>query len=218
MRSPEIWVTVKGKLVDAKTGQPIGAKIIYEKLPDGTVAGITQSDPKTGEYEIKLPAGHLYGIRAEAKDHISENQNLDLRNITSDTTIEHKDFTLSPIQVAAIEENVTITLNNIFFDFDKTTLKSESFPELNRIVDLMNGRTTMQVDIAGHADATGETQYNLELSKRRAQAVQQYLIGKGIAESRISTSFYGESKPVESNASKEGRRKNRRVEFKIVKP
>jgi OOP family OmpA-OmpF porin len=218
MRSPEIWVTVKGKLVDAKTGEPIGAKIIYEKLPDGTVAGITQSDPKTGEYEIKLPAGHLYGIRAEAKDHISENQNLDLRNITSESVVDHKDFKLEPIGVAPIAENVVITLNNIFFDFDKATLKPESFPELNRIVTLMNERTSMQVDIAGHADATGEENYNLGLSKRRAASVQKYLVGKGIAESRITVSFYGETKPVESNATKEGRRKNRRVEFKIVKP
>ena len=218
MKTPEIWVTVKGKLVDAKTGAPIGAKIIYEKLPDGTVAGIAQSDPKTGEYEIKLPAGHLYGIRAEAKDHISESQNLDLRNITSETVIASKDFQLEPIQVAAIEENITITLNNIFFDFDQTTLKAESFPELDRIVDLMNKRESMQVEIAGHADATGDAAYNKGLSKRRAQAVQKYLIGKNINEARVSISFYGEEKPIQSNATKDGRRKNRRVEFKILKP
>lgn len=218
LRSPEIWVTVKGKLVDAKTGEPIGAKIIYEKLPDGTVAGITQSDPKTGEYEIKLPAGHLYGIRAEAKDHISESQNLDLRNVTAESVIDHKDFNLEPIGVAAIAGDAVIALNNIFFDFDKTTLKPESFPELNRIVTLMNERSAMQVDIAGHADATGDAAYNLGLSKRRAESVKKYLTGKNIAEARISVSFYGEDKPLETNSTKEGRRKNRRVEFKIVKP
>ena len=218
MKSPEIWVTVKGKLLDAKTGEPIGAKIIYEKLPDGTVAGISQSDPKTGEYEIKLPAGHLYGIRAEAKDHISESQNLDLRNITSETVIDSKNFNLEPIQVAPIEENIVITLNNIFFDFDQVTLKSESFSELNRIVDLMGKRESMQVEIAGHADATGDAQYNKGLSKRRAEAVKKYLVGKNIPEARVSVAFFGEDKPIESNATKEGRRKNRRVEFKILKP
>ena len=217
MRSPEVWVTVKGKLVDAKTGEPIGAKIIYEKLPDGTVAGIAQSDPKTGEYEIKLPAGHLYGIRAEAKDHMSENQNLDLRNITRDTVIDDKNFTLAPIEVARVEENATITLNNIFFDFDKAVLKPESFPELNRIVQLMTERSAMQVDVAGHTDATGTEQYNMELSRRRATAVQQYLVEKGISETRVNVSYFGEAKPLESNATMEGRRKNRRVEFKIVK-
>ena len=218
MRSPEIWVTVKGKLVDSKTGEPIGAKIIYEKLPDGTVAGISQSDPKTGEYEIKLPAGHLYGIRAEAKDHISENQNLDLTKITSETVINDKNFLLAPIAVAPIEQDVMIALNNIFFDFDKTTLKPESFPELDRIVKLMNERTTMQVEITGHTDATGDTKYNMGLSKRRAESVQKYLIGRNIETSRVAVSFYGEDNPIESNATKDGRRKNRRVEFKILKP
>lgn len=218
IKSPEIWVTVKGKLIDSKTGEPIGAKIIYEKLPDGAVAGIAQSDPKTGAYEIKLPAGYLYGIRAEAKDHVSENQNLDLRNITSETVVDHKDFTLEPIVVALIEENAQITLNNIFFDFDRAVLKPESFPELDRLVALMNTRMTMQVEITGHTDATGDSNYNMGLSKRRATAVQKYLTGKSIDQTRISVLFYGESKPLEANVTKEGRRKNRRVEFKIVKP
>lgn len=217
LRSPETWVTVKGKLVDAETGKPIGAKIIYERLPDGTDVGIAQSNPETGEYEIKLPAGHLYGVRAEAKDHISESQNLDLRNITSDMVIENKNFTLQPIQVARIDENVTITLNNIFFDFDKAVLKPESFSELNRIVTLMNERQGMQVEITGHTCDIGEDNYNMGLSERRAKAVSKYLLDKGISAERIAVKFFGETQPTVPNTSLENRRKNRRVEFKIVK-
>ncbi|HPI79009.1 MAG TPA: OmpA family protein [Cyclobacteriaceae bacterium] len=141
--SPEPIVVVRGKLIDAKTGEPISAKIIYEKLPEGTEVGVAHSDPETGEYEIHLPGGQLYGVRAEAEGHISENQNLDLRNIKQDGVTRNQDMRLEPIEVAKIEPEATINLNNIFFDFDKSTLKPESFPELNRIVALMGERPTL---------------------------------------------------------------------------
>jgi len=216
--SPEPIIVVKGKLIDAKTGKPIGAKIIYEELPGGKEVGIAYSNPETGEFEIHLPGGKLYGFRAEAPGYISENQNLDLRDYKKDGVVyQENDIRLSPIAVAAIEENATIVLNNIFFDFDKSVLKPESFPELNRIVSLMNERSAMNVEIAGHADATGPDEYNMDLSHRRANSVGTYLGEKGIAVDRVTVTYFGESKPIDTNATREGRRKNRRVEFKILK-
>lgn len=215
--TPDPIVIVKGKLVDSRTGEPIGAKIIYERLSDGKQIGSTFSDPVTGEYEIHLPGGQQYGVRAEAKDHISENQNLDLRNFTKDGTLVGKDITLAPIGVAVVEENAKITLNNIFFDFDKSVLKQESFPELNRIVTLMKEKDTMQVEISGHTDATGPEAYNLGLSERRAKAVSKYLTEKGISSDRIKTTYFGETQLLDPSNTKEANRKNRRVEFKILK-
>jgi outer membrane protein OmpA-like peptidoglycan-associated protein len=217
IKNPEPWVTVRGKIIDKSTGSPLGAKIVYERLPDGKDMGIAQSNPETGEYEIRLPAGHLYGVRAESAGKISESQNLDLRNIKADQVIEHSDFSLAPIEVATVKANVTIVLNNVFFDFDKATLKPESFPELNRIVDLLTEQAGIQIEISGHTDAVGTEEYNLGLSNRRATSVKNYLIGKGVAEDRIKAVYFGESKPVETNETKDGRKKNRRVEFKILK-
>ena len=217
VKSPEPWVTVKGKIIDATTGKPMSARIVYERLPDGKELGIAQSNPNTGEYEIRLPAGHLYGVRAEAEGKISESQNLDLRNIKADQTIEHEDFNLEAIKVAPVQENITLTLNNIFFAFDQSTLLAESFPELNRIVDLMKEKSGMQIEIAGHTDNTGPEKYNMGLSERRAKSVVKYLVSKGVAADRISTVFFGETKPAVSNDTKANRRKNRRVEFKILK-
>lgn len=216
-KSPEPVILVKGRLIDAKTGKPLGAKIIYERLPDGKQIGVTQSNPETGEYQILLPGGQRYGVRAEAADHISTNQNLDLTAYTKDANLQAPDITLDPIAVAAIEAEATITLNNIFFDFDKSVLKPESFPELNRIVKLMNERPSMTVEVTGHTDATGPASYNMGLSERRAKAVTSYLVGQGISTDRISTQYFGETKPIDTNATREGRSKNRRVEFKIVK-
>lgn len=216
VKSPEPFVTVKGKIIDKATNKPLGAKIVYERLPDGKGLGISQSNPETGEYEIRLPAGQMYGLRAESSGSLSESQNLDLRDIKFDQTIE-RNFDLDPIGVAKVEENATILLNNLFFDLEKATLRPESYPELNRIVNLMNERPGMQIEIAGHTDATGSDEYNLNLSKQRANSVASYLVGKGVDKSRMSVEYFGEKKPMVSNDTREGRKKNRRVEFKILK-
>ncbi len=214
LKRPEPVIAVKGKLIDAKTGKPIEAKIIYERLSDGKELGITSSNATTGEYEILLPAGELYGIRAEADGFIAENISVDLRNYDEDGshTLDHKDLKLVPI-----EEEAVVVLNNVFFDFDKATLKSESYAELNRIVTLMGERQTLRIAIAGHTDATGPESYNLGLSERRSKAVSQYLSEKGVATERLTVEYYGEAKPTADNTTREGRQQNRRVEFKILK-
>jgi outer membrane protein OmpA-like peptidoglycan-associated protein len=224
---PDPVVLVKGKLFDQKTGLPIGAKIIFETLPDGKEAGIAQSDPQTGEYEIQLPVGKQYGIRAEAKDHLSTNQNLDLRKIAygpvnQDLALvpigdQDKPVVVEPIEITPIAVNVTIPLNNIFFDFDKASLRPESFSELNRIVALMAERKSMTVEISGYTDNLGPDAYNMKLSERRAKSVSKYLVEKGVDSSRITTTWFGETKPVDTTNTKAGNRKNRRVEFKILK-
>ncbi len=217
IKNPETWVTVKGKIVDNITGEPIGARIIYERLPDGKGLGISQSNPETGEYEIRLPAGDLYGLRAESDGRLSENQSLDLRDVTSDKVIDGNDFNLDPIKVATLQKNTSIVLNNLFFDFDKAVLRPESFPELNRVVKLMEERGTMEIEIAGHTDAQGPELYNMGLSKRRANAVVQYLLEQGIGKVRMTVLFFGENQPIDTNETEEGRKRNRRVEFRVLK-
>ncbi|MEJ0031123.1 MAG: hypothetical protein WDO15_12440 [Bacteroidota bacterium] len=146
---------MKGKLVDAKTGQPIGGKIIYERLSDGKEMGIAQSNPETGEFEIRLPGGEIYGVHADVQGHISEGQNLDLRKFKTDGTVTHETISIEQIEVARIEPNATIRLNNIFFDIDKSVLRPESFPELNRAAEFLEENPSIKVEISGHCDNTG---------------------------------------------------------------
>jgi len=209
---PERVIAVSGQLLDSKTGKPIEAKVIYERLSDGKEIGVASSDPTTGKYEMILPEGELYGWRAEADGYISESQNLDLRNIEGDAkTVSHKDLKLVPIEQQAI-----VTLNNVFFAFDKAVLRSESKPELDRLSGILSKRGTMVIEIAGHTDATGPEEYNLQLSKRRATTVYNYLVNSGISKDKVSVKYYGESQPASTNETRDGRTKNRRVEFKIV--
>ena len=211
---PERVITVNGTLLDGKTGKPISAKIIYERLSDGKEIGIAESDPETGSYKLLLPAGEQYGIRAEAEGYIAENQNIDLRNVPDG---EHVMKSTLVLKLVPIEEKMVITLNNVFFDFDKAILKRESKPELDRLIKLMQERASMIIEIAGHTDNIGTETYNIALSKRRAQAVFTYLESGNVGKERMSIVFHGESMPATGNDTSEGRSKNRRVEFKIVK-
>ncbi|MDN5203196.1 OmpA family protein [Fulvivirgaceae bacterium BMA10] len=209
---PTAIVMVKGKVFNRKTQEPVSARIFYESLPAGEEIGTINSDPVTGEYQILLPSGARYGYLAEAEGFVAINENIDLDNTAEYKEIEQNLF-LVPVETGAV-----IRLNNIFFDFDKSTLKEESFPELNRIADLLKDKATMEVELAGHTDNIGSKAYNQRLSERRAKAVFDYLVNQGVNENRLTTIGYGKDRPIASNDDEEdGRELNRRVEFKILK-
>ena len=125
---------------------------------------------------------------------------------------------MRPIEIVKIETNAVVRLNSIFFDFNKSVLKPESFPELDRVVDLMKSKTGMIIEVQGHTDNVGSNSHNQKLSESRAKAVKTYLLSKGIDAGKVSSKGFGETKPIVSNDDeKDGREINRRVEFKIVK-
>ncbi|QCK13752.1 OmpA family protein [Mangrovivirga cuniculi] len=207
---PDPVTLVAGRVLDKESEEPVEARIIYQRLSDGKIIGETLSDPGSGEYEIMLPSGEEYGFLAEAEDYLAMSENLNLSEQETYDEVE-RDLYLTPIKKGAI-----ITLNNIFFDFDKSTLKPQSKPELDRLVKFMNDNDDVKVQVSGHTDSVGSEQYNMGLSRRRAQAVVDYLTDNGISKDRIVVEAYGESRPIEDNSTSEGRAKNRRVEFEII--
>jgi outer membrane protein OmpA-like peptidoglycan-associated protein len=208
---PKSVVLVSGHVLNAKTKEPIAARIVYETLSNGATAGSARSNPTSGDYEIALPAGSNYGFRAEAEGFIAINDNIDLTKLNRYQEIK-RDLYLVPIEVGSV-----IRLNNIFFDFAMANLRPESFPELNRIIGMLKDNPTIEIEIAGHTDSLGTDADNMKLSQRRASAVFDYLKGHGIRASRLSVKGYGEAAPVATNDTEEGRRLNRRVEFRIVR-
>ena len=123
-----------------------------------------------------------------------------------------KDLQLQPIEVG-----VTVRLKNIYFDFDKTTLKNESFTELNKVVDFLKSNPSVEIEISGHTDSKGSDDYNASLSQGRSEEVVNYIISQGIDSYRLTAHGYGEAKPIDTNDSEEGRANNRRVEFTVMK-
>ena len=114
-------------------------------------------------------------------------------------------------------ENKEFTLDNVYFDTAKVTLKAESNKTLNDLFDILKAKPTMIIELQGHTDNVGNTTANQKLSEDRANAVKDYLEKKGIASSRITTKGFGDTQPIEDNSTEEGRKKNRRTVVKIVK-
>ncbi|MDF2449280.1 MAG: outer membrane protein OmpA family [Bacteroidota bacterium] len=208
---PEPVVLVRGKVLNKNTNQPIEAKISYENLATANNQGVAISNPSTGEYQIALPYGLNYGFNATATGFVSISDNIDLTAIS-----EYKELTRD-LYLVPLETGQVIRINNIFFEFAKADLKQESFSELNRLVKLMEQNPTMEIALGGHTDNVGSEESNVKLSSDRAKAVLNYLVLKGISQSRITSNGYGKSKPVVENDTEENRALNRRVEFTILK-
>lgn len=116
-----------------------------------------------------------------------------------------------------IEEGSAIVLKNIFFDFGKTDLLPASYAELDKVVAYMLENKIKMIEISGHTDNKGSDASNTTLSQDRANAVVSYLVSKGVSPSTMTAKGYGESKPIDTNETEEGRAQNRRVEFKLIK-
>jgi outer membrane protein OmpA-like peptidoglycan-associated protein len=211
---PKPVLMVTGNVYNQKTKRPIaGASLLYETLPDGVVAGNALSGETDGAFKIVLPYDKNYSIRATA-DHffaVSENLNLDSL-VKAGNRVIHKDLYLAPIEIGQV-----VRLNNVFFDTDKYDLRNESFIELDRLVKMLTENPAMEIEISAHTDNKGTAEHNIKLSDERAQSVKDYIFSKGIAATRVVSQGYGETKPVASNETEEGRQFNRRVEFTITK-
>jgi OOP family OmpA-OmpF porin len=116
---------------------------------------------------------------------------------------------------ASIDEQ--IAGQTIEFDVGSTSISSRGMALLDRLVPILQSAPQTRIEIGGHTDNTGDPGDNLDLSRRRATAVRQYLVSKGVAEKRLTAVGYGQEKPTADNGTSQGRLKNRRIEFKIHK-
>jgi outer membrane protein OmpA-like peptidoglycan-associated protein len=210
-KRPDPVVLLYGKVFDSETGEVIGCSIQYEDLANGKNVGFAQSDPSSGEYKIILPYGKNYGFMGSAANYLSVADHIDLSKVSAYQEI-NRDLFMVPAKIGS-----TIRLNNIFFDFAKADLRSESFPELDRLANCLNENPKMEIEIRGHTDNVGGHDANVKLSNDRATSVRTYLINKGINETRVRSVGFGETKPLKKNDTETNRQINRRVEFIILK-
>lgn len=201
---------VKGIVQDASTNKNLSAEIELVDLKTNTTIQKVISDAVTGEYTAILPNGSQYGLFINKKDYFFKSLTFDFLE-KSDADGKKINILLDPIK-----KDVKTILNNIFFDSGKVELRPESFVELDKLQLLLKENPSLQVEIAGHTDDIGKEVDNQVLSEKRAMAVADYLIKKGVNPANIKTKGYGKTKPLVANSTEENRQINRRIEMSIL--
>ncbi len=200
---------VFGKVMDKSTKMPLVAEISLIDLDTETPIEVVSSDSLNGDYLIVLTEGKEYGLFAESVGYLYTSKNFNLT-----------DSLQMPVEVIleldSIQVGSKIVLNNIFFEFNSFELTSTSKVELSKIIDLLNNSFISKVRISGYTDNVGNTQYNLELSKKRARSVFNYLIENGVAKSKLAFVGKGATNFIAENGTESQRSLNRRIEFEIV--
>ncbi len=212
---PDPVAIISGTAFNVFDKKTIAADVVLEVLSDSSRViekSIAEYDPETGEYKVVLPLKKMYALTATKKGFLSVSETVDLTKERSFREIK-KNIGMFPIK-----EGTKVILNNLFFNQSKYDILPSSYVELNRLVEVLKEYPKMEVLIEGHTDGNDDLNLNIKLSEERAKEVKKYLVEKGgIEENRIQIKGWGPTKPISSNVTEETRKKNRRVEFSILK-
>ena len=167
-------------------------------------SGISKKD---GKFQILIPIGDKYKVQYQSLTSKKDYTEMNIPNVEG-VTADCK-LTITP--------GTKFTLDNVFFDSGKATLKPESFVELDELVKYMTQKKTAVIEVSGHTDNVGHKEANQQLSQDRANSVKTYLLKKGIEANRVEAKGYGDTVPIADNATDAGKKQNRRTEVKILK-
>jgi outer membrane protein OmpA-like peptidoglycan-associated protein len=200
-----LYVTI----TDNETHLPVRARVEVFEVDNLDTMRLSQWADEEGKIAVTLQRNKNYGLISSAEGYMMYSSNM-----AADTSaLRH--LNISMIKLSAAAEEV-IVLRNIFFETGSASLLPASGPELNKLLWTLRNNTEMKIEIRGHTDDVGEERSNQVLSEARAKAVYDYLIGRGIESSRLTYKGFGETQPVADNTTPEGRKQNRRTEFRVV--
>ena len=217
---PKPATYVKAIVSDAIDRKKLSAQVEFIDLETGNIfiSSVTDAD---GEFLITLPAGKNYALNVSKEKYLFYSENFALKNEGSVNEPYELKIELHPVpenigtEVGDISK--PIILKNVFFETGSAALKNESLVELDRLKKLLEENPTIKIQINGHTDDVGSDEDNMLLSESRAKAVHDYLLKNNIDEIRLKYKGYGETMPIASNESEDGRKENRRTEFVLIK-
>ena len=197
-----MWVTVTDMNSKPLSGEKVEVEAASTKK---VVSAITDEN---GKCWFLLKKGETFDVRYKEIEKSQDYQKVTIPNESGLFEVE---------AIIMYEPPKSYTLENVYFDTGKATLKPTSFPALDELVDFMKRKKTTVIEIGGHTDDVGDDNSNLTLSQQRAESVKAYLVKKGIPAARVQAKGYGETMFIAPNDTEEGRQKNRRTEVKIIK-
>ncbi len=206
---PQPVTYAQGLIHDAKNFRPLEAAFELIDLETGASIAIGSSDAISGEFLIPLPTGKEYMVNVSRQGYLFHSENFQLSSVASVEAYELN------IPLKKISSGNSVVLENVFFDTDSYELKETSKLELGKLASFMKMNPELGIEIGGHTDNVGSDSDNLALSEKRAQSVMNYILELGIENERISAKGYGETNPMESNETEDGRATNRRTEFMV---
>jgi OOP family OmpA-OmpF porin len=201
---------VKGIVTDRATKLPLKSQIELYNLAKDELVSWVDSDSVTGRYLMVLTQGADYALYVNSPGYLFKSLNF---NYEASTDLEPL---VIDVELDKVNAGAMVVLNNIFFDTDKFDLREKSITELNKIVRFLKENPRIRVEIGGHTDDQGSATYNQQLSQKRAKAVGDYLVKKGVDASRLKEIGYGSKRPLKPNDSDANRQINRRIEFSII--
>jgi OOP family OmpA-OmpF porin len=204
-------IYAEGKIINADTGQPISARILYESLPYGNRVGVINNSA----YSFPMFDRDHYSITVEAPGFAPAKFLLDPGTADGDNKVI-RDIRLSTGSKPVPAAGRVMRLNNLIFEVGKAKIDPESFAELDVLVNLMSENPKMVIQLEGHTDILGDSRANMKLSQQRVDAVRSYLAEKGISKTRIRTKAFGGNQPLSRDNTPEAHRLNRRVEVRIL--
>ncbi|CAL1516619.1 OmpA family protein [Chitinophaga sp. MM2321] len=200
---------VKGFVYDTITHDRLTANIDVIDLQGGYHIAAVKTDDN-GDFLAPLPVGKDYAFHVNKKGYLFYSDNFSLKDHNPGLPFE-KNIPLQPLAA-----NASIILHNIFFNSKQYNLEPASVVELDKLVKLLQDNPSVKIEIAGHTDNVGSDKDNLLLSENRAKSVVTYLTEKGIDAKRLTAIGYGETQPIVTNDTEDGRAANRRTVFKII--
>jgi len=207
-------ILVRGQVLNKKSNDPINASVLVAGLKKDQADTLRVQTDAEGSYSFSLPPDNDYQLIVASEGFIREKNNVLL---TQQAPIDNSDVVVRNFSLVPIEVGTTVNLENVLFDRGTAEMLSGSTETLDEVVLFLDENPEIEIEVAGHTDNRGRPDLNLILSQERAESVKRYLVAQGIDAARVNDKGYGGTRPIASNAIEEERRRNRRVEFTIIK-